>query len=117
MKKDFIAKRITELCINKNVSEREVSLSLGKSPSYINFLTSGKGFPSMENFFRICEYFEITPSEFFYTDVNNTFKIKKIYKELQRIHSNDIDTVLKTLEKFDSEDYIAFKNIINKILT
>lgn len=114
MKKDFIAKRISELCINKKVSEREVSLSLGKSPAYINYLTSGKGFPTMENFFEICDYFEITPSEFFDTNINDPIKIKKVYNEIQRICHNDIDSLLKALEKIDSEDYYAFKNIINK---
>lgn len=114
MRKDFIAKRISELCSNKNVSEREVSLALGKSPAYINYLTSGKGFPIMENFFEICDYFEITPSEFFYTEIDDIIKVKEIYQEIQRICNSDLDYFLQTLKKFDSKDYLAFKDIIKK---
>ncbi len=45
MKLDFINKRIAELCAEKHVSEREVSLAIGRSESYINYITNGKMLP------------------------------------------------------------------------
>lgn len=42
-----------------------MSLSLGQSESYINRIENKQMFPSMNVFFYICEYFGITPREFF----------------------------------------------------
>ncbi len=42
-----------------------MSLTLGKSESYINRIESKKMLPSMSVFFYICDYFGITPREFF----------------------------------------------------
>lgn len=51
--------------IAANKSEREMSLDLGHSGSYINSITSGKTFPSLREFLYICEYLDISPEEFF----------------------------------------------------
>lgn len=61
----FIRNRITELRIVKNVSEHRMSLDLGKAGSYITNITSGKALPSMNEFFNILDYLEITPAAFF----------------------------------------------------
>ena len=46
-------------------SAREMSLALGQNPSYINRIENGKALPSMQGFFSICEYLQITPGDFF----------------------------------------------------
>ena len=45
---DFI-KRLVELRMNKGVSARDMSLSIGQSSSYINNIETGVSFPSMGN--------------------------------------------------------------------
>lgn len=65
MDEQFIRNRITQLRIAANKSEREMSLDLGHSGSYINSITSGRTFPSLREFLYICEYLDITPEEFF----------------------------------------------------
>ena len=57
--------RLMRLRTSKNVSARDMSLSLGASESYINRIETGKMMPSMSGFFAICEYFGLTPAEFF----------------------------------------------------
>ena len=47
MNEKYIAERITELRLRKNVSEYRMSLDLGHSNSYIRSITSGKALPSM----------------------------------------------------------------------
>ena len=61
----FIRKRITKLRMQKDVSEYKMSLDMGHSGSYINSIASGKAMPSMGEFLYMCEYFGITPAEFF----------------------------------------------------
>ena len=46
MNEDFIRKRITQLRIQKNVSEYKMSFDLGHSKSYIQSISSGKALPS-----------------------------------------------------------------------
>lgn len=65
MYEDFTQKRITELRIKMGISAREMSLSLGQNVSYINKIENGKALPSLEMLFYICDYFGITPQEFF----------------------------------------------------
>ncbi len=62
--KEF-SKRLCELRLEKGVSAREMSLSLGQSASYINRIENGKMLPSMGGFFKICDYLSITPNVFF----------------------------------------------------
>jgi len=65
MFEDQFCERITQLRLKKGVSARDMSLSLGQSESYINRIESKKMLPSMSVFFYICDYFRITPEEFF----------------------------------------------------
>ncbi len=65
MDENFFANRITELRMKQNVSEQKMSYELGKSKTYIWSITSKKAYPSMELFFEICEYLNVTPAEFF----------------------------------------------------
>ena len=75
--KDF-AMRLAKLRTKKNVSAREMSLSIGQNQGYINHIESGQGTPSLSGVFYICEYLGITPSQFFDFDIKNPEKLNKI---------------------------------------
>lgn len=70
MEKELFINRLVQLRMNKGVSARDMSLSLGQSAGYINNIENGVNYPSMSVFFYICEYLGVTPQEFF--DINNT---------------------------------------------
>ena len=65
MNTDFVRTRISQLRLQKGVSEYQMSYDLGHSRGYVNNISSGKALPSMGEFFSICEYFGITPRQFF----------------------------------------------------
>lgn len=65
MREEFFSKRVFALRTDKGVSARDMSLSLGMSENYINQIENGRALPSMQNFFFICDYFKITPQDFF----------------------------------------------------
>ncbi|NJE73855.1 XRE family transcriptional regulator [Pseudoflavonifractor sp. SW1122] len=65
MYEEFTQGRIAQLRTEKKVSARDMSLSLGQNNSYINQIENGKSLPSLQGLFYICEYFGITPQEFF----------------------------------------------------
>lgn len=96
---DFIRNRITQLRINKNVSEYQMSLDLGHSKSYVQGISSGRALPSMSEFIAICEYFEITPEEFFNGEEDNPVLIKKLLDEISRLSNNDIELLLELVKR------------------
>lgn len=61
----FICEKISELRYKRNVSARDMSLSLGQSAGYINNIENKKTLPSMPMFLYICDYLHISPAEFF----------------------------------------------------
>jgi transcriptional regulator with XRE-family HTH domain len=65
MYEDYFSDRLSKLRTQKGVSARDMSLSLGQSENYINMIENKKNLPSMVAFFHICEYLEISPSNFF----------------------------------------------------
>ena len=58
---EWFYQRISELRMQKGVSARDMSLSLGQSESYINKIETKRTLPSMTGFFYICDYLHITP--------------------------------------------------------
>lgn len=63
----WFSERLAQLRMEKGVSARDMSLSLGQSESYINKIENRRTMPSMTGFFYICEYLEVEPREFFDT--------------------------------------------------
>ena len=58
----FFSQRLTQLRMHKQVSARDMSLSLGQAANYINSIENRKAFPSMQSFFYICEYLGVDAS-------------------------------------------------------
>lgn len=65
MYEEFVPERLAKLRLQKGVSARDMSLSLGQANNYINNIENKKSLPAMQSFFYICEYLGVTPKEFF----------------------------------------------------
>ena len=90
--KDF-AIRLARLREKKVVSARDMSLSIGQNPGYINNIETGKSKPSLEGIFFICEYLGVTPSEFFDMDSSNPSKLDAIVKDMKKLNDKQLDTI------------------------
>ncbi|MBR3789882.1 MAG: helix-turn-helix transcriptional regulator [Clostridia bacterium] len=90
---DFID-RLVKLRINKGVSARDMSLSLGQSEGYINNIENGVNFPSMTVFFYICDYFGITPKEFFDIDSSDPVKSKELLEATKNLTSEQLEHLI-----------------------
>lgn len=93
MFEDFFIERIISLRNKKDVSAREMSLAIGQNGSYINRIENKQTFPSMQAFFYICEYFQISPKEFFDEDNQNPIKINEITEKLKKLDDVQLDTI------------------------
>jgi len=103
MYEDLFYKRLIELRIAKNVSARDMSLSIGQSPGYVNGLENRKGFPSMQVFFYICEYLGVSPSEFF--DAGNTYpsEMKEALSLLGHLDHEQLTNLIALLKSMMKE--------------
>ncbi len=60
----FVRSRITQLRLERNMSEHRMNLDLDKSGSYIRNITSSASLSFLRELFRIMDYFDLTPPEF-----------------------------------------------------
>ncbi|MBE6656059.1 MAG: helix-turn-helix transcriptional regulator [Ruminococcaceae bacterium] len=90
--KDF-ALRLAKLRAQKGVTARDMSLSMGQNPNYINHIETGRTLPSLTGVFYICEYLGVTPSEFFDEDNKNPKKLDEITRDLRRLSPAQLETV------------------------
>lgn len=85
----FVRERITSLRMKKGVSEYQMSYDLGHSRGYINNISSGKSLPSLSELFAICDYFGITPAEFFTESVEDPKLCREVIDLISRLNSAD----------------------------
>lgn len=93
----WLPQRIAGLRLKKNVSARDMSLSLGQSESYINKIENGRMLPSMTGFLYICEYLEITPGEFFDTGIAAPQASEEFLSALQKLTPAQAEHILQVV--------------------
>ena len=85
MYEEFFSVRLAELRMQKGVSARDMSLSIGQSENYINKIENRKSLPSMHAFFFICEYLGVTPAQFFDKDNQNPALLNDALSEIRKL--------------------------------
>lgn len=85
--------RLAELRTKKGVSARDMSLSIGQNPGYINNIETGKALPSMSAFFFICDFLGITPKEFFDTDSKDPEEFRTLAENLKKLDPNQLQNI------------------------
>lgn len=101
---DFFCERLHHLRKQKGVSAREMSLALGQGPGYINNIENRHNLPSMFAFFNICDYFNISPQEFFQQEEKDIHTIS---------HPHTLDELISNLKQLE-DDQLLHLNAIAK---
>ncbi len=96
---EFVRERITQLRLQKGVSEYKMSYDLGHSRGYVNNISSGKSLPSMSEFLSICDYFSITPIEFFNSNVSNPQLMSDTIRNLELLEEEDLELINLTIKR------------------
>lgn len=91
--KDF-SLRLAKLREEKGVSARDMSLSMGQNPGYINNIESGKSMPSLSGIFYICEYLGISPQDFFDMETKNPSKAAELYSIARGLSDEQLDNLI-----------------------
>ena len=90
--------RLTQLRLEKGVSARDMSLSLGQSESYINKIENSRAMPSMSGFFYICDYLGITPQDFFNTSLQAPGAVSRISAAQSGLTAQEAEHILAVIE-------------------
>ncbi len=100
---EWFYNRLVDLRIQKGVSARDMSLSLGQSESYINKIENKHTLPSLTGFLYICEYFGITPQEFFNMDAAAPQKTRELLRELEKLSPEQTENILRVVKDLNKK--------------
>jgi len=95
---NFLSKRIAQLRTAKGVSARDMSLTIGQGAAYINNIENKKTLPSMHGFFYICEYFNISPKDFFDVDSAAPEKLNEVITDMKALTPLQLDNISRVIK-------------------
>lgn len=101
MEREDFVNRLVHLRMSKGVSARDMSLSLGQSENYINEIENGKAYPSMQAFFYICEYFGITPQDFFDTNTPDPKAASELTKRIRGLPAEKLSVLMSIIDSWE----------------
>ena len=99
---EFVRNRITELRLRKGVSEYQMSYDLGKSKGYVYNISSGRSIPPLIELLNICDYFEITPADFFNDNTDYPELIRKAVSDMQNLSDDDLQLILNMINRLSN---------------
>jgi len=99
MYEDYVKERITQLRLRKGVSEYQMSYDLGHSRGYVYNISSGKALPPLKEFFAICDYFAITPQQFFDESTQTPELIQKAVDGMKQLDESDLLMLLSMINR------------------
>ena len=99
----WFSERLTQLRMERNISARDMSLSLGQSASYINKIENRRTMPSMAGFFYICDYLGITPQDFFDLNTASPIKTTELIQQIQKLPPSKAEHILQIIRDLNGE--------------
>ena len=90
---EFFFQRLGKLRTQKGVSAMKMSKSVGQEGSYIGKVENKAFLPSMSTFFYICEYFNISPKEFFETESQFPTTLNSLVEDLKNFDEEELECI------------------------
>ena len=109
---DNFAERLSQLRGAKQVSAREMSLAIGQNCSYINRIENKKTFPSMQCFFYICDYLQISPQEFFDDKSQAPHTLSELMESLKSLSPKQLDLINSIVIEFQKKQISALQILL-----
>ena len=104
MDEDFVRKRITELRIQKGVSEYKMSIDMGHSKSYIQGITSGRALPSLSEFIYMCEYLGVSPKDFFDEEISQPILVQEVLTGAKKMKQEDLCIIMTLINRLNEKN-------------
>ena len=100
---NFVRNRIAELRTQKNISARDMSLSLGYGGGYINNIENKNSMPSIQGLFYICEFFKIDLKDFFDTGSKSPVLIEELIKESKKLDKETLEKLIELIKTINNK--------------
>lgn len=97
--KEGFAGRLAALRVERGVSARDMSLSMGMAANYINSIENGENMPSMAMFLEICEFLDVTPKEFFNYSEYRMVQKRELVNLIEGMDADAVELLLKLAKK------------------
>ncbi|SCI66381.1 Predicted transcriptional regulator [uncultured Clostridium sp.] len=94
----FVLQRISELRLQKGVSEKQMSREIGRSASYLSAMINNKSLSSLATLIEICDYLEVTLEEFFSADYENPVRVNRLVAQARRLTDEELDMLTHLAE-------------------
>ena len=98
---DYIRDRITELRMQKGISESKMSSDLGHNKNYIQHIVSGKSNPSVQELLYIIDYLGVSPSLFFEKENRQPALTQKIIDGLKEMPESDLLLLISFINRLN----------------
>ena len=98
MYEDLIAKRVSQIRMQKGVSARDMSLSLGQSESYINKIENKKALPSITGLLLYLRILWHPPKDFFDESYVAPQQAEELLVEIKKLSSEQIGHLLAIIK-------------------
>jgi transcriptional regulator with XRE-family HTH domain len=95
----FIPERLALLRTQMGVSAKDMSLSIGQKETFIEEIEQKRLTPCMEDFLSICEFFKITPGEFFDEKNLNPTLLNQLLQKLLPLSGTALEDLLTHLSE------------------
>lgn len=95
----YVRDRITELRLQKGVSEYQMSLDLGHGKNYIHSITSGRTLPSLSELPYICEYLGVSVQGFFDQSSQYPALIQAIVERAKYMEEADLIAIINIMDR------------------
>lgn len=97
-----IIERIAKIRVSENLSQRELSLRIGKNAGYIHMLESSKSFaPTLDTLLDILDVFEMSVNRFFYEPYEDYKTDSEIIRLLKTTNAKKKEAILTLLKNGD----------------
>ena len=106
-----LRERITKFREQKGVSERRLSRGLGQGKCYRKQISSVKRVRAMGACFRICEYLETLPIEFFWDDGIDSIYMHELLGCVKSMTKEDADYLLMSAKYLSGRGYTSKNQI------
>ena len=82
----------------KGVSAREMSLAMGQSEGYVAQIERKHNLPSMTVFSYMCEYFGVTPKDFFDDVQKNPEFLQIMLEKMKSFNQEELESVMSVVD-------------------
>ena len=89
--------------MQKGVSEYKMSLDLGHSKGYVQSISSGRALPSLTELLYICDYFGITPRDFFDPAIQYPSLLAELLNCAASLEQTDLQILVSLAERMQRE--------------